>query len=113
MVGSGKAAVQIYKCSAKYCGKIVWLKEPKNPDGTEKLDVNNPDKSKQSRKLMGMNLVWGFKFDGKKWADGGIYDPEKGKTYSCKMTLEGNNKLKVRGFMGISALGRTDVWTRR
>jgi uncharacterized protein (DUF2147 family) len=46
------------------------------------------------------------------WEDGKIYDPKNGKTYSCKMTLEGN-ELKVRGYVGFSLLGRTTVWTRK
>jgi uncharacterized protein (DUF2147 family) len=44
--------------------------------------------------------------------DGGtIYDPKSGKTYSCKMTLKGD-KLDIRGFVGLSLLGRTETWTR-
>jgi hypothetical protein len=46
------------------------------------------------------------------WSQGKIYDPKNGKTYSCKMTLEGN-ELKVRGYVGFSLLGRTTVWTRK
>jgi uncharacterized protein (DUF2147 family) len=55
----------------------------------------------------------GFKFAGDNlWEDGTIYDPENGKTYRCKITLESPNRLNVRGFVGISLFGRTTVWTR-
>jgi uncharacterized protein (DUF2147 family) len=109
-----KALVQIYKIESTYSGKVVWLKEPKNDDGSEKLDTNNPDESKQGNPIIGLNLVSGFVYKGKnKWADGTIYDPDNGKTYSCKMKLNEDNTLKVRGFIGISLIGRTQVWTRK
>jgi uncharacterized protein (DUF2147 family) len=109
-----KALVQIYKVGDIYSGKIVWLKEPKNDDGTEKLDTNNPDEAKQGQPIIGLNLVQGFSYKGKnKWAEGSIYDPDNGKTYKCKMTLQEDGSLKVRGFIGVSLLGRTQVWTRK
>ena len=108
-----KALVEIYKCNDLYCGKIVWLKEPLKEDGSEKLDDNNPDESKRTDKIIGLNLVSNFTFKGKnKWADGKIYDPDNGKTYSCKMALKGD-VLKVRGFIGISLIGRTQVWNKK
>jgi uncharacterized protein (DUF2147 family) len=54
-----------------------------------------------------------FTYDGKNhWGGGRIYDPETGKTYRCKLTLDSDHKLEVRGYIGISLLGRTMVWTR-
>lgn len=108
-----KAVVEIYRCDNHYCGRIVSLKEPKNPDGTDKRDTENPDPSKRDRKIIGLDIVWGFSYDGNnKWVDGNIYDPDNGKTYSCKMTLKGD-QLKVRGYIGFSLIGRTTVWTRK
>ena len=109
----GKATINIYKCGEKFCGSIVGLKEPNEADGSEKLDKNNTDPSKRQRKLMGINLVWGFTYDGDNVYTGGrIYDPENGKTYYCKMTLEGNS-LKVRGSLSsVGLLGRTTTWSR-
>jgi uncharacterized protein (DUF2147 family) len=116
----GNSKVTIYKCGKskdKFCGKITWLKEPNYPAddkmaGQAKVDRENPDASKHTRPIMGLNLVWGFKFDGSKWVDGKIYNPEDGKTYSCFMELESPNKLKVRGYVGVSLLGKTVHWTR-
>jgi uncharacterized protein (DUF2147 family) len=108
-----KALVEIFRCENRYCGKIVWLKEPKNPDGSDVLDAENPDPSKRNRTVIGLNLVWGFRYDeGQGWVDGSIYDPDNGKTYSCKMNLEVDT-LKVRGYVGISLFGRTTVWKRK
>ena len=109
LTGSGKGKVQIYKEGEKYNGKIVWLKEPNREDGTAKLDRNNSDKILKTRPIMGLNMLNGFVFDKDKWVDGTIYDPENGKTYSCKITFR-DGKLDVRGYIGISLIGRTDTW---
>jgi uncharacterized protein (DUF2147 family) len=107
-----ESIVEIYKAGSCYSGKIVWLKEPKNSDGTEKVDSNNADESKRGRKVMGMDIVTGFKYDGKSaWNSGKIYDPNNGKTYSCNAKLD-KEKLNIRGFIGVAVLGRTTVWRR-
>lgn len=110
-VGSGKARVKITKYGDKYGGKIVWLKEPTYADGTPKLDKNNPDKAKKTLPLIGLNNLLGFTYQGAgKYEGGTIYDPENGNNYKCIITIENDNTLKVRGFIGIQILGRTDFW---
>jgi len=109
-----KALVQIFRAGDVYNGRIVWLKEPKNDDGSDKLDTHNPDEAKQNQPIIGLNLANGFVYKGKNtWVEGTIYDPGNGKTYSCKMTLKQDGSLKVRGFIGVSLIGRTQVWTRK
>lgn len=111
--GSGKAHIKITKYGDKYGGKIVWLKEPNRADGSVKKDDKNPDKNKQSNPILGLNNLLGFTFEGDKTYEGGsIYDPENGKTYKCVITMEDANTLKVRGYVGIQMLGRTDTWKR-
>lgn len=114
--GSKKGRVEIYKQGGKYYGKIIWLKEPLNDEGQPKKDVNNEDSDLQSRPLMGLVNLNGFEFDAddEEWVDGTIYDPENGKTYDCYLWFEEDspNNLQVRGFIGFSLIGRTDVWTR-
>jgi len=110
---SGEGQIQIYKKGDLYYGKLVWLKFP-NDEVTNKpkLDKNNPEKNLQSRPISGLEILKNFKFDGDNvYEDGNIYDPKNGKDYSCKMTLNGN-KLKIRGYIGISLLGRSEVWSR-
>lgn len=109
LTGSGKGKVQIYKTGVEYNGKIVWLKEPTYPDGKPKVDKHNSDVAKQTNPILGLNMLKGFVFHDDKWIDGTIYDPENGKTYSCKITWR-DGKLDVRGYMGISLIGRTDTW---
>ena len=114
MTGSKKGHVQIYKQGDKYFGKIIWLKEPNDEaTGKPKLDKNNPDAAKKSRPILGMINLNNFAYDGDNvWEGGKIYDPENGKEYSCKMKLVSANQLDVRGFIGVSLIGRTDNWTR-
>ena len=109
--GDKPAKIQISRSGDRFEGKIVWLQTP-TENGKPKVDKNNPDESKRARPVLGLELLRGFRFDKDEWNDGQIYDPESGKTYSCTMTLKDSNTLKVRGYIGISLLGRTEVWTR-
>lgn len=105
------AKIQVYKAKdGKFYGKIVWLKEPLR-DGKPKLDEKNPDEKKRSQPVLGLLILKGFEKDGDTgYEDGTIYDPKNGKTYSCKIKFKGNT-LDVRGYVGISLIGRTTVWT--
>lgn len=108
-----EARFEIYNCgNEQLCGKLVWLKEP-NRDGKPKLDQHNPNKNLQSRPLQGLVFLQGFKKTGPdKWDNGTIYDPKSGKTYSSYMKLMGKDQLEVKGYIGISLIGRSQVWTR-
>jgi uncharacterized protein (DUF2147 family) len=106
-------AFEIYEESGKLNAKIVGLREPLAPDGRAKTDIHNPDASKRSRPIIGLVFMTGFAPAGPgKWDHGTIYDPQSGKTYSCTMELERTDTLKVHGYVLLSAIGRTEVWTR-
>ncbi len=107
-----KAKVEVYKQDNKYFGKIISLKDPLDPDTKKpKTDKHNADVKKRNNPLVGLILVRDFVYDDGEWTDGKIYDPENGKEYSCYMVFEGD-KLKVRGYIGFSLIGRTTYWTR-
>jgi len=114
------AKIEIFPCSSDYCGKIVWLKEPVYPagskdgePGTPKLDFKNPDPARQKTPLLGLQIMQGLQFSGGNlWKNGKIYDPDSGKTYSSKATLVSHDQLDLRGFVGVSLLGRTERWRR-
>lgn len=107
-----EARFEIYKCGSKLCGKIVWLKEPLR-DGKPKLDRSNPDKNLQNRPILGLVFMQNFEFaDDNKWDNGTIYDPKSGKTYSCYMKVLGKDQMEVKGYIGISLIGRTQNWNR-
>ena len=113
--GEGTGMVKISKNGEKYQGKIVWLKEPNDPEtGKPKLDKNHPDEKVRSRPVLGLTNTWGFVYKGDKtWDGGNIYDPKNGSTYDCTIRMKDNNTLEVRGYIGISLIGRTDTWTRQ
>ena len=110
---NGKARVKVEKIGSKYYGKIVWLREPIDPQTQQpKVDKNNPDESMRSVPLKGYRMLKDFVFKSGEWTDGTIYDPESGSTYSCVITVKDENTLDIRGYVGVKALGRTDVWKR-
>ncbi len=111
-----RAIVEIGPCAAnaqQACGTVVWMLEPKNADGSPRLDVENEDESLRTRPLCGLPVVGDFKAEGPgKWVDGFIYDAPNGDLYDAKMTSTGADTLEVRGFLAISLLGKTQTWTR-
>lgn len=110
--GKEPAKVQIYKSGDRYFGKITWLQNPVK-DGKPRTDARNPDKNKRNHPIIGLVILKDFKFDGDdEWTGGDIYDPQNGKTYSCYLYLKDRNTLKLRGYIGISLIGRTETWTR-
>jgi len=107
---SGEDQIWIYKKGDKYFGKLGWIKVP-DRNGKPKVDEKNPDPALRTRPVLNLELLKDFTFNGENWENGTIYDPKSGKTYSCKMTLK-DNSLKIRGYIGISLFGRTEVLTR-
>jgi uncharacterized protein (DUF2147 family) len=68
---------------------------------------------KKGAKIMGLTLFWGMKRDGLKYTGGSVLDPRDGSVYHAKMDLsEDGQELAVRGYLGIEALGQTQVWHR-
>jgi len=114
-----EAHVEIAREGDTYAGKIVWLEEPIYPPddergmgGQKKVDRNNPDESLHRRPILGLEMMNGFEHAGDGlWKGGKIYDPDNGKTYKCKLTLQEDGSLGVRGYIGFSLLGRTSTWT--
>jgi uncharacterized protein (DUF2147 family) len=108
------AHVEIYKENDLYYGKIIWLKFPIDDEtGKPKLDKHNPDPELQKRPSLGIKLLTDFEWDGdNEWDEGDIYDPKSGKTYSCYIVMKEYDLLKIRGYIGVSLIGRTTYWTR-
>ena len=112
--GNGKAHIVIYKEGNKYFGKISWLAQPNNADGTPKTDKKNPDPTRHGKPLVGAVVLRNFVYKDGEWSDGRIYDPQNGKDYKSYMTMKDNGRtLNVRGYIGLSFIGRTEVWVRK
>ncbi|HEV2551184.1 MAG TPA: DUF2147 domain-containing protein [Stellaceae bacterium] len=112
LVEAKDAVIDIAPCGERLCGAVVWLKEPR-PNGQVRLDDKNPDPALRARPVCGLRLLYDFKASGEnEWEDGHIYSADEGATYAAKMALLDANTLKVRGFVGISLFGKSQVWTR-
>lgn len=106
--GDAKSIVEITERDGKIYGKVVELLNPAMK-GLKCKDCEGADKDKS---VLGIEVIKGLKKDGDKYTDGKILDPSSGKLYKCNVTLDGADKLKVRGYVGISAFGRNQIWHR-
>ncbi len=104
-----KSIVEIFKRGEEFRGRIVQLINPDKPNPVcDKCEGDRKDKP-----VMGMEIIWGMKKDGDQWESGKILDPNNGKEYKCRLRLKDNGqKLEVRGFIGFSLLGRSQLWER-
>lgn len=115
MVPAEDAKIEVYQKGDELEGKIVWLKEPLDKDGKEKTDTKNPDEKLRTTPIMNLVFLKGFKKekDENKWSGGTVYDAKSGSLYKGWIKPEGDTKLKLRGYVGISLFGRTEEWTRQ
>ncbi|GEN76251.1 DUF2147 domain-containing protein [Chryseobacterium hagamense] len=101
-----KSIVEIYKKGDQYYGKVYQLLiKPANPNCTECKD------DRKNKPILGLEIIRGLRKDGNEFTDGTITDPKTGKTYKCTIKRDGD-KLNVRGYLGISAFGRTQTWQK-
>jgi len=103
-----KSIVEVYEKDGKIYGKVVEILNPAKKD-SKCQNCKGEDKDKP---ILGLTIIKGLKKDGNEYTDGDILDPQKGKLYSCTIKLDGNDKLSVRGYMGISLIGRSQTWYR-
>ena len=104
-----KAVVQIEQRGSKLFGKIIELIRPDRPN--PKCDECDGDL--KGKPIQGMQILWDLEEDGDEWSGGKILDPNNGKVYRCYVeVVEGGAQLKVRGYIGISLLGRTQYWRK-
>jgi len=107
--GKVDSVIEVYEKDGKAFAKIIEITDPaKRNNVCDLCDGKNKDKP-----ILGMNILTGLKKDGDEWSGGKILDPKNGKIYKCFIELEGANKLKVRGYLGFSLLGRTVYWVRK
>ena len=111
VTGKVKSVVAIWEEKGKLFGRIQKLvdPDPHQPEPTCQ-ECRGEEKGKP---VVGLRILWDLHRDGNAWSGGTILDPENGKTYRCLLSVvDGGMKLKVRGFIGFSLLGRTQYWLR-
>lgn len=107
--GKEKSHVRIYETkSGKLQGEVAKILTA----GRENAKCTDCSGDKKDKPIKGMVILWGLEKDGSEWSGGRILDPNSGKEYKCMMKLKDEDTLEVRGYLGVSLLGRTQTWTR-
>ena len=109
--GKVKSVVRIWVENNKLYGRIQKIVDPDLKDKNPTCDDCTGDQ--KGKRVLGLRILWDLRKDGDGWSGGSILDPESGKIYKCLLSVEdGGKKLKVRGYLGVSLLGRTQYWLR-
>jgi uncharacterized protein (DUF2147 family) len=106
-----KSVIAIYEENGKLFGKIEKLFREPNEEPNPVCD--KCEGALKNQPILGMVILRDLKKDDDEWSGGKILDPGNGKTYKCKIAVEdGGKKLKVRGYIGMALIGRTQYWVR-
>lgn len=106
--GQAKSIVEIYEKSGKVYAKVIEILDLEH----KKSQCTNCSGEDRNKPILGMLVIKGLTKSGNEYRNGKILDPKNGKLYQCFITLESKDKLKVRGYIGISLFGRTQYWYR-
>ena len=106
--GEVDSVIEVYEKDGKAYAKIIEIKDVNRQNSVcDKCEGDNKNK-----KILGLNILTGLKKVGKEWSGGTILDPRNGKVYKCYIKLANKNKLKIRGYIGVSLFGKTAYWYR-
>ncbi|MRJ09096.1 DUF2147 domain-containing protein [Ornithobacterium rhinotracheale] len=106
--GAVRTHIKIYPKGNALHGKVVKIGDPKDINGI----CSECKGDKKNKRILGLEILTGLKKKGDTWVNGKIIDPQTGNVYSCKAEPMGKDKLKMRGYLGISLLGKTQIWER-
>lgn len=108
--------IELFEMDGVVYGKIIWLKDDINSDGTApRFDVLNPNEKLRKHRVLGMLILKELTWDAseKEWNGGEIYSPKHGKTFSCYAKLQHDGSLFLKGYvLGMPFLGASTTWTR-
>ena len=105
--GEPSSHIKIYEEEGEVKGKIIKIY-----DEPEDITCELCPGDKKNKPVVGMEIIWDMKNKGEECTGGRILDPENGKTYKCRLRVADDGTLKVRGYIGVPALGRTQTWHR-
>ncbi len=106
--GKIDSIIEVYEKDGKAFAKIVEVKDPSRQDAV----CTECEGENKGKRILGLNILTGLEKDDDEWSGGNILDPRNGKVYKCYIELEKPNKLKIRGYLGISLFGKTAYWER-
>ena len=109
--GQARSIVEIVEVDGELRGTIARVFSPPAPSAMPSCEKCPGDR--KDKPVVGMTILWGLKRHADEYTGGRIFDPEEGKTYRCKLRIiDGGRTLEVRGFIGLSLVGRTQTWRR-
>ncbi|QBZ98393.1 DUF2147 domain-containing protein [Flavobacterium sangjuense] len=108
ITGKEKGVVEIFEHKGKVYGRIIEIFEAEK----KHIKCEKCDGDEKNKPVMGMNIIKGMTKDGDIYGGGKVLDPKIGKWYHCKISLDGKDKLIVRGYIGIPLFGRSQIWIR-
>lgn len=111
VTGKVRSIVEVYESGGKLYGIVRELRNRTADEETDPICKVCPG-ARKDKKVIGMIILSGLSKSGNEWTGGNILDPKNGKEYSCTISMEGADKLKVRGYVGFSMIGRTQYWVR-
>jgi len=106
--GTIDSVIKVYKKDGKVVAKIIEIKDTSRQNAVCEL-CEGKNKNKP---ILGLNILTGLEKQDDEWSGGTILDPRNGKVYQCYIELVKPNKLKLRGYIGISLFGKTAYWER-
>lgn len=113
LVEDRSGAVEFYPCGDRVCGRLVWFSITPGTAGSPATDIHNPMPKLRDRPMCGLPFIQQLKpAEGARWEDGTVYDPDSGTTYDAEARLEDPDRLRLRGYIGWSLLGASQIWTR-
>ncbi len=102
-----------FDCDGLLCGRILWLKIPRDRQGESDRDKHNPDPVLRPRQLCGLTILWGLHpTDPGRWGGGWFYNPDDGRTYNITAQLKSADVLIARIYLGLPFLGKTKTLLR-
>jgi uncharacterized protein (DUF2147 family) len=109
-----KLIVLVYKEKEHYKAKIVWFNDDPSKAMDEWRDKHNPDPALRNRKILGLEILSGLKYDDKSgtWEDGTIYDAQHGRQWNAAGYIDKDGTLKVKGYWHFKIIGRTMIFRR-
>lgn len=111
VTGKVRSTVEVYESGGKLYGVIRALHNRTADEDADPVCEVCPG-SRKGKKVVGMIILSGLTKKGNEWSGGKILDPKNGKEYDCYLSMENADKLKLRGYIGFSMLGRTQYWNR-
>lgn len=106
--GEIDSIIEVYEIEGKAFAKIIGIKDAERQ--TAVCDLCNGEN--KNKPILGLNILTGLEKDDDEWSGGEILDPRNGKIYKCYIQLENPDKLKIRGYIGFSFIGKTAYWER-